>query len=161
MCCKNKIVVKCLYIYFFDFDFDVVISNYTLQFVRPINRENLLSKIYNSLPKNGIFILVFFLVIGIQLIFANFGGRAVRTHILRWKLQLFSIGIGALTLIVNLIGKSIIEDDETLNEDEVQRKKSKKINFIVNRLTEKKLLKNSLLSSRKKDNNNISIKVNQ
>ena len=41
----------------FDFDFDVVISNYTLQFVRPINRENLLSKIYNSLPKNGIFIL--------------------------------------------------------------------------------------------------------
>ena len=41
----------------FDFNFDVVISNYTLQFVRPINRENLLSKIYYSLPKNGIFIL--------------------------------------------------------------------------------------------------------
>lgn len=117
--------------------------------------------VFKGVCKNGIFILVFFLVIGIQLIFANFGGRAVRTHILSWKLQLFSIGIGALTLIVNLIGKSIIEDDETLNEDEVQRKKSKKINFIVNRLTEKKLLKNSLLSSRKKDNNNISIKVNQ
>ena len=41
----------------FDFTFDVVISNYTLQFIRPINRENLLSKIYNSLPQNGIFIL--------------------------------------------------------------------------------------------------------
>ena len=41
----------------FDFNFDVVISNYTLQFIRPINRENLLFKIYHSLPKNGIFVL--------------------------------------------------------------------------------------------------------
>lgn len=41
----------------FEFDFDVVISNYTLQFVRPINRENLLSKIYQALPKDGVFIL--------------------------------------------------------------------------------------------------------
>ncbi len=41
----------------FNFNFDVIISNYTLQFIRPINRECLLSKICTSLPKNGIFIL--------------------------------------------------------------------------------------------------------
>ncbi|RAX53057.1 carboxy-S-adenosyl-L-methionine synthase CmoA [Helicobacter sp. 16-1353] len=41
----------------YEFDFDAIISNYTLQFVRPINRESLLSKIQQSLPKNGILIL--------------------------------------------------------------------------------------------------------
>lgn len=117
--------------------------------------------VFKGIFKNGIFILVFFLVIGVQLIFANFGGRAVRTHILSWKLQLVSVGIGAVSLIINLIGKLIIEDEETLSEDEVQSKKPKKISFIGNRLKERKLLKNTSLSSRKQDNDNISIKINQ
>ena len=41
----------------FDFNFDVVISNYTLQFIRPPNRSKLMKKIYNSLSKEGCFIL--------------------------------------------------------------------------------------------------------
>lgn len=41
----------------FEFNFDAVILNYTLQFVRPINRTNLLSKIKHSLPSGGILIL--------------------------------------------------------------------------------------------------------
>jgi len=35
---------------------DVVISNYTLQFIRPIQRETLVNKIYNSLEDGGVFI---------------------------------------------------------------------------------------------------------
>ena len=34
----------------------VIISNYTLQFIRPLKREELIKKIYNSLEKDGIFI---------------------------------------------------------------------------------------------------------
>lgn len=34
----------------------VIISNYTLQFVRPIQREKLVKKIYDSLQKGGVFI---------------------------------------------------------------------------------------------------------
>jgi len=34
----------------------IFISSYTLQFIRPINRLNLIKKIYNSLDDNGIFI---------------------------------------------------------------------------------------------------------
>jgi len=34
----------------------VIISNYTLQFIRPLQRETLIKKIYNSLDSNGIFI---------------------------------------------------------------------------------------------------------
>ncbi len=41
----------------YEFNSDVVISNYTLQFIRPIERENLLRKIYNSLHSNGAFIM--------------------------------------------------------------------------------------------------------
>ena len=41
----------------FDFSFDAVISNYTLQFIRPPNRSKLIKKIYNSLSKEGCFIL--------------------------------------------------------------------------------------------------------
>ncbi|MBU1912061.1 MAG: carboxy-S-adenosyl-L-methionine synthase CmoA [Candidatus Omnitrophica bacterium] len=36
----------------------VIISNLTLQFIRPINRERLLSEIYTGLNTNGAFILV-------------------------------------------------------------------------------------------------------
>jgi tRNA (cmo5U34)-methyltransferase len=36
----------------------VIISNLTLQFIRPINRDRLLTEIYKGLNKNGIFILV-------------------------------------------------------------------------------------------------------
>jgi tRNA (cmo5U34)-methyltransferase len=34
----------------------VIISNYTLQFIRPLQREKLISKIYNSLEDGGVFI---------------------------------------------------------------------------------------------------------
>ena len=34
----------------------LIISNYTLQFIRPLQREKLVKKIFNSLEKNGIFI---------------------------------------------------------------------------------------------------------
>ena len=34
----------------------VIIANYTLQFIRPLQRETLIKKIYNSLDSNGIFI---------------------------------------------------------------------------------------------------------
>jgi len=35
---------------------DVIISNYTLQFIRPLNRQNLVNKIYKSLNKDGVFL---------------------------------------------------------------------------------------------------------
>ncbi|NLY03379.1 MAG: carboxy-S-adenosyl-L-methionine synthase CmoA [Campylobacter sp.] len=42
----------------FDFGlYDAVVMNYTLQFIRPLKRESFVSKIYNSLNKNGLFIL--------------------------------------------------------------------------------------------------------
>lgn len=37
-------------------DAKLIISNYTLQFIRPLQREKLVEKIYNSLQKNGVFI---------------------------------------------------------------------------------------------------------
>jgi len=36
---------------------DVIVSNFTLQFIRPIKRAEFVAKIYNSLNKNGLFIL--------------------------------------------------------------------------------------------------------
>ena len=45
---------------FLDFEFKknkLIIANYTIQFIRPIKREKLISKIYNSLEKNGIFLM--------------------------------------------------------------------------------------------------------
>ncbi len=36
---------------------NVIISNYTLQFIRPLKREKLIRKIYNSLREDGIFIV--------------------------------------------------------------------------------------------------------
>ncbi len=35
---------------------NLIVSNYTLQFIRPLQREKLVKKIYNSLQKNGVFI---------------------------------------------------------------------------------------------------------
>ncbi|MCK5295173.1 MAG: carboxy-S-adenosyl-L-methionine synthase CmoA [Arcobacteraceae bacterium] len=43
----------------FDIDFktsSVIISNYTLQFIRPLQREQLIKKIYDSLEEGGVFI---------------------------------------------------------------------------------------------------------
>lgn len=37
-------------------DAKVVFSNYTLQFIRPLNREKLVKKIYDSLQEGGVFI---------------------------------------------------------------------------------------------------------
>lgn len=37
-------------------DAKLILSNYTLQFIRPLQREKLVKKIYNSLNDNGIFI---------------------------------------------------------------------------------------------------------
>ncbi len=38
-------------------EFDAIVSNYTMQFIRPQKRESLCKKIHNSLQKNGIFIM--------------------------------------------------------------------------------------------------------
>ena len=35
---------------------DVIIANYTLQFIRPLEREKLVQKIFNALKKGGVFI---------------------------------------------------------------------------------------------------------
>lgn len=35
---------------------NLIISNYTLQFIRPLQREKLVKKIFNSLEENGVFI---------------------------------------------------------------------------------------------------------
>jgi len=41
----------------YDFsNFNAIISNYTLQFIRPLNRPKLVHKIYNGLKNNGYFI---------------------------------------------------------------------------------------------------------
>ncbi|MBR8462857.1 carboxy-S-adenosyl-L-methionine synthase CmoA [Campylobacter sp. faydin G-105] len=37
-------------------DFDAVMMNYTLQFIRPIRRAELVNKIYNALNENGVFV---------------------------------------------------------------------------------------------------------
>ena len=45
---------------FLKYDFkknNLISANYTIQFIRPIKREKLISKIYNSLEKNGIFLM--------------------------------------------------------------------------------------------------------
>ena len=45
---------------FLDFDFSgskAVTANYTVQFIRPLKRERLIKKIYDSLTENGIFIM--------------------------------------------------------------------------------------------------------
>ena len=45
---------------FLNYPFDknrVVVSNYTIQFIRPIRREKVIQKIYNSLSDNGIFLM--------------------------------------------------------------------------------------------------------
>jgi len=34
-----------------------IIANYTVQFIRPLKREKLISKIYNSLEKDGVFLM--------------------------------------------------------------------------------------------------------
>lgn len=41
----------------YEFNSQCVISNYTMQFIRPLYREELLKKIYHSLPDNGKFIM--------------------------------------------------------------------------------------------------------
>ena len=38
-------------------EFDAIIANYTMQFIRPPKRESLCKKIYERLQKNGIFIM--------------------------------------------------------------------------------------------------------
>ena len=45
---------------FLEYDFDrnnLILANYTIQFIRPIKREKLISKIYNSLTNEGIFLM--------------------------------------------------------------------------------------------------------
>jgi len=45
---------------FLDYNFNknkLISANYTIQFIRPIKREKLISKIYNSLEDNGIFLM--------------------------------------------------------------------------------------------------------
>ena len=45
---------------FLNYDFSeskAIIANYTIQFIRPLKREKLIQKIYNSLKNNGIFLM--------------------------------------------------------------------------------------------------------
>jgi len=45
---------------FLEYNFEknkLIVANYTIQFVRPIKREKLIKKIYNSLEKNGLFLM--------------------------------------------------------------------------------------------------------
>ena len=45
---------------FLDYEFNknkLISANYTIQFVRPIKREKLISKIYNSLEEDGLFLM--------------------------------------------------------------------------------------------------------
>ena len=45
---------------FLEYDFkknDLIVSNYTIQFIRPIKREKLIKKIYKSLKKGGLFLM--------------------------------------------------------------------------------------------------------
>ena len=62
---KNKakafgVDVKFINADFLEYDFNnanAIIANYTIQFVRPLKREKLIQKIYNSLQNNGIFLM--------------------------------------------------------------------------------------------------------
>ena len=62
---KNKakafgVDVKFIETDFLEYDFSnskAIISNYTIQFVRPLKREKLIKKIYDSLLDNGIFLM--------------------------------------------------------------------------------------------------------
>jgi tRNA (cmo5U34)-methyltransferase len=62
---KNKAKAFGVNIYFKNNDFidyefgknKLISANYTIQFIRPIKREKLISKIYNSLEDNGIFLM--------------------------------------------------------------------------------------------------------
>jgi tRNA (cmo5U34)-methyltransferase len=45
---------------FIEYEFGInklIAANYTIQFIRPIKREKLIAKIYNSLEENGIFLM--------------------------------------------------------------------------------------------------------
>jgi len=45
---------------FIEYEFGInklITANYTIQFIRPIKREKLIAKIYNSLEENGIFLM--------------------------------------------------------------------------------------------------------
>ena len=45
---------------FLDFDLNnskAIVANYTIQFIRPLKREKLIKKIYDSLQENGIFLM--------------------------------------------------------------------------------------------------------
>ncbi|RDU63538.1 carboxy-S-adenosyl-L-methionine synthase CmoA [Helicobacter sp. MIT 14-3879] len=48
---KKEDILEC------KFNFDVIIANYTMQFIRPLYRESLIKTIYSSLPKDGCFIM--------------------------------------------------------------------------------------------------------
>ena len=45
---------------FLNYDFsnsNAIVANYTIQFIRPLKREKLIKKIYNSLNENGLFLM--------------------------------------------------------------------------------------------------------
>jgi len=62
---KNKakafgVDVKFIEADFLDYDLTnskAIIANYTIQFIRPLKREKLIKKIFNSLKDNGIFLM--------------------------------------------------------------------------------------------------------
>jgi tRNA (cmo5U34)-methyltransferase len=62
---KNKakafgVDIKFIEADFLEYDFsdaDVIVANYTIQFIRPLKREKLIKKIFNSLKNEGIFLM--------------------------------------------------------------------------------------------------------
>ena len=79
------------------------------------------------------------LIVGVQMIFVNFGGRVVRTQKLSWRLQGISVGVAAIGIVIGFIAKLCVDDDDVNNGE----KKRKKIEFVrVKRGFFKKMIKN-------------------
>ena len=95
--------------------------------------------IFRGMFKNSIFLFVISLIVGVQMIFVNFGGRVVRTQKLSWRLQGISVGVAAIGIVIGFIAKLCVDDDD-VNKGE---KKRKKIEFVrVKRGFFKKMIKN-------------------
>ena len=86
--------------------------------------------VFNGVMKNKMFMLVVVAVSTVQLLLVNFGGRIMRTQMLSLRLQVLSIGIAAFSLVIGVVARLLVDDDDTIKEEEI-RNKGKKIMFYV------------------------------
>ena len=86
--------------------------------------------VFAGAARNKMFMLVVCVVSTVQLLLVNFGGRIMRTQMLSMHLQLMSIAIAALSLVVGFVSRVLVEDEDTIREEEI-RSKGKKILFYV------------------------------